>query len=312
MTTSIGITLAPNDGQDPAQLTKNADLAMYRAKERGRNNYQFFAEEMNTSAMARLKLEHELRAALENDEFELYFQPKVRLADQQIVGGEALLRWHHPQRGVLRPGEFMAVAEDTGVIVELGAWVIDEACRLARELGGRAIERTTLAVNISARQFRDPAFVGRIGAAIASRDLDPACLELEITETMLMNEIEEAAQTLQRLRDLGVRLAIDDFGTGYSSLNHLKRLPIDIIKIDRAFVSDIPDSADDRAIAAAVIAMAHELNLEVVAEGVETPEQLHFLTDHDCEYGQGFLFSAPQPFEMFADMLRPGTRRAAP
>jgi diguanylate cyclase (GGDEF)-like protein/PAS domain S-box-containing protein len=296
VTTSIGITIIPSDSVHANILTKNADLAMYRAKERGRNNYQYFAEEMNTKAQSKLRTENELREALESNRFELYYQPKVRLADQRITGVEALIRWHHPERGLLTPDKFISVAEETGVIVGMGAWVIQQACIAARDLTAQTGAPIQVAVNISTRQFRDPNLVNTVRRCIRESGIDPAQLEVEITETMLMDDAEAAAFTVERLHELGIKLAIDDFGTGYSSLNYLKRFPIDTVKIDRSFVMDIPTNADDMAITAAVISMAHRLSLVVVAEGVETTEQLKFLSEHDCEYGQGYYFSKPLPF----------------
>ena len=296
VTTSIGITLAPEDSSDPATLTKNADLAMYRAKERGRNNYQFFAEEMNLRAMARLRLEQELRHGLECDEFVFHYLPKVHLATREAVGVEALLRWQHPERGLLQPSDFIGVAEESGIIVELGAWILEQTCTQAKALN-RTGNPVTMAVNISNRQFLDPNLPDLVSRALATSELDAPLLELEITESMLMRDIDEAARIVESLRNLGVRIAIDDFGTGYSSLSYLKRLPIHEVKVDRMFISDIPDGPDDMAITAAVIAMAHKLNLEVVAEGIESPEQVFFLNEHQCEFGQGFFFSPPRPLE---------------
>ncbi len=296
VTTSIGITIIPNDSVHSNILAKNADLAMYRAKERGRNNYQYFAEEMNTKAQSKLRTENELREALESNRFELFYQPKVRLTDQRITGVEALIRWNHPERGLLSPNEFISVAEDTGVIVGIGAWVIHQACIAARDLTNQTGAPIQVAVNISTRQFRDPNLVNTVRRCVREAGIDPSQLEVEITETMLMDDAEAAAFTVQRLHELGIKLAIDDFGTGYSSLNYLKRFPIDTVKIDRSFVTDIPTNTDDMAITAAVISMAHRLNLLVVAEGVETTEQLKFLSEHNCEYGQGYYFSRPLPF----------------
>ncbi len=296
VTASIGITIIPTDSVHANILTKNADLAMYRAKERGRDNYQFFAEEMNTKAESKLRIENELREALQSNNFELFYQPKVRLADQRITGVEALIRWNHPERGLLSPDQFITVAEDTGVIVGMGAWVIEQACIAARDLTSQTGAPIQVAVNISTRQFRDPNLVSTVRRCVRESGIDPSQLEVEITETMLMDDAEAAAFTVQRLHELGIKLAIDDFGTGYSSLNYLKRFPIDTVKIDRSFVTDIPNNTDDMAITAAVISMAHRLNLVVVAEGVETIDQLKFLSEHDCEYGQGYYFSRPLPF----------------
>ena len=296
VTTSIGITIIPNDSEQPNILMKNADLAMYRAKDRHGNNYQYFAEEMTAKAHSRLRTENELREALEADQFELFYQPKVRLADQRITGVEALIRWHHPEQGLVTPDKFIHVAEATGIIVGIGAWVIERGCIAARDLAAQTGAPIQVAVNISPCQFRDPNLVNTVRRCIREAGIDPAQLELEITETMLTDDQEAAAFTLARLHELGVKIAIDDFGTGYSSLDKLKRFPIDTIKVDRSFIMDIPGNADDQAITAAVISMAHRLNLAVVAEGVETIEQVKFLREHACEYGQGYFFARPLPF----------------
>jgi diguanylate cyclase (GGDEF)-like protein/PAS domain S-box-containing protein len=308
VTTSIGITIVPQDGTDPNSLMKNADLAMYRAKEHGRNTYHFYSEEMNTNAIKRLRTEYELRRALERNEFTLRYQPKVRLSDQQIVGVECLIRWEHPERGLLAPYEFIEVAEETGAIVDMGNWIIQEACRTGRSLSEQAKRNIQIAVNISPRQFRDPNLVATIRRNLRESGLNPSTLELEITETMLMGDVEAANTTVRQLHELGVRMAIDDFGTGYSSLNYLKKFPINTVKVDRSFVMDIPESADDMAITSAVIAMAHRLNMEVVAEGVETKAQLDFLLEHDCEYAQGYLFAKPLPLADLRPMILPNMR----
>ena len=305
VTTSIGVTIIPSDGNASNEVMKNADLAMYRAKERGRNNYQFYSEEMNTNASSRLRMEYEIRTALLNNEFELYYQPKVRLTDQRLVGMECLIRWDHPTRGLIGPNEFIQVAEETGAIVDIGNWVIRAACEAGRifsELNGTPIYT---AVNISPRQFRDPNLVQTIQRCLRQTKLNPNFLELEITETMLMHDIDVALVTLKRLAQLGLRFAIDDFGTGYSSLNYLKKFPINTVKVDRSFIMDIPDVQDDMEITAAVIAMAHRLRMEVVAEGVETAAQLQFLKSHACDYAQGYLFSRPVSFTEFKKLLAP-------
>jgi diguanylate cyclase (GGDEF)-like protein/PAS domain S-box-containing protein len=306
VTTSIGITVIPDDGMEPNALTKNADLAMYRAKEKGRNNYQFYSEDLNTNAVLRLRTEHELRRALERSEFELHFQPCVRVADQAVVGVECLLRWNHPERGLVPPDEFIPVAEETGAIVEIGNWVISEACAAGQLLAEQHGGPLTIAVNISPRQFRDPNLVETIRAGLRRAHLDPGCLEIEITETMLMQDVEVAATIIQRLHKLGVSLAIDDFGTGYSSLNYLKKFPISTVKVDRTFVADIPENSDDMEITAAVIAMAHRLRMQVVAEGVETHAQLDFLLEQHCDYAQGFLFSKPLKLQEIGELLGSG------
>ncbi len=308
VTTSIGITIVPQDGTDPNSLMKNADLAMYRAKEQGRNTYHFYSEEMNTNAVKRLRTEYELRRALERDEFVLYYQPKVRLTDQQIVGVECLIRWEHPDRGLLPPFEFIEVAEETGAIVDMGNWIIQEACETGKALCDQARRNIQIAVNISPRQFRDPNLVGTIRRNLRETGLNPSTLEIEITETMLMGDVDAAIATVRQLHELGVRLAIDDFGTGYSSLNYLKKFPINTVKVDRSFVMDIPESEDDKAITSAVIAMAHRLNMEVVAEGVETKAQYEFLVEQDCEYAQGYLFSKPLPLSHVRPMIQPNVR----
>ncbi len=308
VTTSIGITIVPQDGTDPNSLMKNADLAMYRAKEHGRNTYHFYSEEMNTNAIKRLRTEYELRRALERNEFVLYYQPKVRLNNRQIVGVECLVRWNHPERGLLAPVEFIEVAEETGAIVDLGKWIIQETCRTGKDLTDQAGRAIQIAVNISPRQFRDPGLVATIRRSLRETGLDPSSLEIEITETMLMGDVDAANTTVRQLHALGVRLAIDDFGTGYSSLNYLKKFPITTVKVDRSFIMDIPESADDKAITSAVIAMAHRLNMEVVAEGVETREQYEFLVQQDCEYAQGYLFSKPLPLTNVRHMLQPNVR----
>jgi len=312
VTTSIGITIIPDDSVEANILTKNADLAMYRAKERGRNNYQYYSEEMNTLAQAKLKTENELRQALEHHQFVLFYQPKVRIQDNRIIGLEALIRWQHPERGLLAPDQFIGVAEETGAIVGIGSWVIHQACLAAQQLSAVTGFPIQIGVNISPRQFRDPNLIRTVRRCIREAQIESSQLELEITETMLMEDADAALFTIERLRELGVRLAIDDFGTGYSSLNYLKRFPIDTVKIDRSFVMEIPASADDMAITTAVIAMAHRLNLEVVAEGIETREQLEFLADQQCEYGQGYLFSRPIPLPEISKLLDPNVALIRP
>lgn len=308
VTTSIGITVLPDDATDANTLTRNADLAMYNAKEKGRNNYQFFSEDMNVNAVNRLRVENELRLALQRDEFELYYQPKVDIRTQKVVGVESLIRWNHPERGLVSPDQFIPIAEESGVVVEIGAWVIEEACRSSVALNEASEHPISVAVNISSRQFRDPGLVNTIRRNLRLFGLAPNQLELEITETMLMHDVDAATLTLTRLHGLGVQLAIDDFGTGYSSLNYLKRFPMNTVKVDRSFVRDIPNNADDMAITSAVIAMAHRLNLEVVAEGVETREQLAYLQEQKCEYAQGYLISKPVPLDDLIALLAPSVR----
>ncbi|HEY0142702.1 MAG TPA: EAL domain-containing protein [Thermoanaerobaculia bacterium] len=303
MTTSIGITVFPDDGDDAETLLKNADAAMYRAKDEGRNTYQMSTQELSRSTQERMTLENGLHRAIENGEFEVWYQPQIDLATLEVVGMEALLRWKHASRGIIRPADFISVAEERGMIVVIGDWVIREACREARRLRNLGRDGLRVAVNISAKQFRDQTLLSTVQAALAESDLDPHCLELEITETVAMENVELTMRTLAALRSTGVTIAIDDFGTGHSSLSYLKRFPIDALKIDRAFVQDLPDGVEDAAIVKSVIQLARGLNLRVVAEGVETPEQLAFLRAHHCGEVQGFLFSQPLPADALEAML---------
>ena len=303
VTTSIGITLLPQDSLDAQTLMRNADMAMYKAKERGRNNYQFFTKDMNENAVNRLKIETELRTALANCEFELYYQPKIRLVDHALIGVECLIRWNHPERGLLGPFEFIPIAEESGAIIDIGSWVIKQACKTGAILQKDSNLPFQIAINMSPRQFRDPTLITTVRRCLRESDMPAERLELEITETMLMHDVKAASLTLQDLHDIGVQLAIDDFGTGYSSLAYLKRFPINTLKVDRSFVMDIPTSEDDMAITSAVIAMAHQLKMSVVAEGVETVKQLKFLKEQNCEYAQGYLFGKPMPLESIRRLI---------
>ena len=292
---SIGVCLYPLDGKDVNTLMKNADIAMYQAKGLGRNNYQFYAEEMNQRMMRRMQLERELRAAVENNEFVLHYQPQVVVATGEIRGVESLIRWQHPIRGLLPPVEFIQVAEDTGLIVPIGEWVLDHACRTIRTWRAKGVAVPYVVVNISAAQLGD-GLVDSVRQALVTHDIEAGWLMLEITETMLMERVEEAITILRRIRELGVRIAMDDFGTGYSSLSVLQRLPLDTLKIDRSFVAAIDDDVNNAracAIIGAIIAIAKELNLSVVAEGVETTTQLAFLHTVNCDSYQGYLYSVP-------------------
>ncbi len=296
VTASMGITVSPNDSEEPSSLLKNADLAMYRAKKRGRDNYQYFTEGMNTEVTERLYMENELRRALKCNEFAQYFQPLIRLETSELVGVEALLRWRHGQ-GTITPDQFIGVAEETGLIVPLGVWGLRNACHRAKLLQESVPMPVRIAVNLSVREFIEPNLVDTIGGILEETGLDAHALELEITESMLMENTEDFIHVLKKLKDLGVSLSIDDFGTGYSSLSYLKKFPVDTVKVDRSFIKDIPKDPHCVEIAAAVIAMAHKLHLTVVAEGIETDAQLAFLIDNQCDLGQGFLFSPPLPFE---------------
>ncbi|WP_350599455.1 EAL domain-containing protein [Pseudomonas sp. 65/3-MNA-CIBAN-0223] len=299
VTASIGIALSPQDGNELSQLMKNADTAMYHAKERGKNNFQFYQADMNASALERLELESDLRHALEQDEFVLYYQPQFSGDGKRLTGAEALLRWRHPRRGLVPPGDFIPVLEELGLVVDVGDWVISEACRQLKSWHLAKVRVPKVSVNISARQFSDGQLGTRIANILKETGLPPACLELELTESILMREVSEAMQILDGLKNLGLSIAVDDFGTGYSSLNYLKQFPIDVLKIDRTFVDGLPSGEQDAQIARAIIAMAHSLNLAVIAEGVETQEQLDFLREHGCDEVQGYLFGRPMPASGF-------------
>ena len=299
VTASIGIVVHSEPGGSAESLIKHADLALYKAKDEGRNNYQFFIEEMNTRLVEQLELIKDVREALENKEFVLHFQPQFRLTDSKIIGFEALVRWISPKRGFVSPMDFIPVAEETGLIIQLGDWILEEACNQMREFITEKVvdQDAVIAVNLSAKQLIQEDLVETIQDILHSSGLTPAQLELEITESMLMENMDKAIDNLHQLKELGISLSIDDFGTGYSSLSYLKTLPVHLVKVDRSFVKDIPDDKDDMEITAAVIAMAHKLNYKVVAEGLETQEQLEFLQECQCDYGQGFMFSRPLPAE---------------
>jgi diguanylate cyclase (GGDEF)-like protein/PAS domain S-box-containing protein len=311
LTVSIGIAIFPDDGTEAEVILKNADFAMYDAKQNHRNNYRFFESQMNARAMARRSLENDLRLAMERQEFSLHYQPKVNLKTGAIIGIEALIRWHHPERGLVPPVQFIPVAEDCGFIVPIGHWVLREACRQAQAWRDSGLPPMCIAVNISAVELRAKDFVANVCAILAETGLDPRCLELELTETFLMQDLESTAAVLRALKDLGVRLALDDFGTGYSSLSYLKRFPIDTLKIDRSFVCDLTTDADDASIVDAVISMGRSLHMMVVAEGVETQEQLNCLNRQGCPEGQGYLFSRPVSAERATQLLQHSVAKAA-
>ena len=295
VTTSIGITLYPDDAEDAETLLRNADTAMYRAKSEGRNTYQMATRELSRSTQERMTIENGLHQAMETGEFELYYQPQIDLETMRIVGMEALLRWNHPERGLVVPADFIGLAEERGMILEIGEWVLRGACREARRFHERGLSDFRVAVNISARQFRDEALVATVESALADSGLDPRCLELEITESVAMENVTLTMTTLAQLRKLGISIAIDDFGTGHSSLSYLKRFPIDALKIDKSFVDDLPDGVEDTAIVTSVIQLANGLGIRVIAEGVERVEQLEFLRENGCREVQGFYFSYPVP-----------------
>jgi diguanylate cyclase (GGDEF)-like protein len=293
ITTSIGISLYPDDGADVDALLRNADTAMYRAKARGKNNFQFYVPEMNERAAERLELERGLRTALDRDELILHYQPQVELSTGRIIGMEALLRWNHPTLGLIAPGRFIPLAEETGLIVPIGDWVLRTACAQNRAWMDLGLPPISVAVNISARQFQHHDPVRTVQSALRDSGLDASQLELELTESLLMNEAFGATESLRDLRHMGVQLSLDDFGTGYSSLSYLTRFPLGKLKIDRAFVQTITMDPNDRAITSAIIALAHSLHLKPVAEGVETAEQLNTLRTLNCDGIQGYYFSRP-------------------
>ena len=297
VTTSVGISVYPDDGTDPETLVRNADTAMYRAKDQGRDNYQLYTPAMNARALERLALENMLRKALSHRELVLYYQPVADMKTKNVVGVEALIRWRHPERGLISPAHFIPVAETSGLIIPIGEWVLRTACKQIKLWHKRIDPELTVAVNLSARQFQQPNFTEQIAEVLEETGLAPRYLELEITESSAMQNAENTIYTLRELKALGVRIAMDDFGTGYSSLSYLKRFPIDTLKLDQSFVRDITTDTSDAAIATAVIAMAHSLDLRVIGEGVETEEQFAFLLKQKCDYIQGYLFSPPQAVE---------------
>lgn len=291
---SIGITAYPFDGDDAENILRNADVAMYHAKENGRNNYQFYTDSMNAVALRRLILETKLRQGLEREEFELHYQPKVRTSTEEVVGVEALVRWRDPEAGLISPGVFIPIAEETGLIAPLGEWVIREACRQIT-LWTEAGYRMPISVNISAHQFRDRGLAERVVALLREFDLEPALLEIEITESTLMHNQDAIVSDLEQMRAAGLRISVDDFGTGYSSFSYLRQLPVDALKIDRSFIMDIASNPDDAALTASIISMAKALRLHVIAEGVETQEQRDLLASWDCDEIQGFYYGRPEP-----------------
>jgi diguanylate cyclase (GGDEF)-like protein/PAS domain S-box-containing protein len=308
VTSSIGITLYPHDDSNGENLLKNADAAMYHAKERGRNTFQFYTAEMNVRAARRLSIETGLRHALDRKELSLHYQPQVDLKSGNLYGMEALLRWHSPEFGLVSPVEFIPLAEDTGLIQPIGEWVLRTACAQTRAWHRAGFPDLRIAVNLSARQFQRQNLVQIIRQTLTDSGLEPQYLDLELTESMLMHDMEHTVSVLKELDALGVALSVDDFGTGYSSLSYLKRFPIDVLKIDRSFVRDITASPDDAAIVTAIIAMAHSLEIKVIAEGVETLEQQEFLKQRDCDGMQGYYFSKPLSVEDFTRLLKKNQR----
>ncbi|MEW5756586.1 MAG: EAL domain-containing protein [Pseudomonadota bacterium] len=294
---SVGIAIYPEDGADLEVLVKNADIAMYQAKSAGRGNYKFFTPELNAASQRRAELENDLRKAIADEEFTLYYQPKFALKSRRLVGLEALIRWVHPVKGIVSPAEFIPVAEETGCILQIDQWVLEAATRQLKQWYAQTGRVPRVSVNLSARQFEHTGLVGTVERALGDARVAPGLLELEITEGVIMKDAKAASLVLSRLREMGVFISVDDFGTGYSSLSYLKKLPLHVLKIDRSFIMDIERDDDDKAIVASIISMGHSLNLEVLAEGIETEGQLRLLSDMGCDLGQGYLFSRPVPAE---------------
>jgi diguanylate cyclase (GGDEF)-like protein/PAS domain S-box-containing protein len=310
VTFSVGVSFFPQDGQDVDTLLRNADMAMYRAKDAGKNNLQFFTSTMNTRVAGRLSLEGRLRRAIEREEFVLYYQPQLDLRTGRINGMEALIRWVPYDGDIVMPADFIPLAEETGLIVPIGRWVMHTACAQNKAFQEAGLPAISVSVNLSTRQFGPQSLVGLVNSALHRSSLPAACLELEVTESMVMNNPEDAKDILERLKEMGIRLAIDDFGTGYSSFSYLKRFPMDQLKIDQSFIKDIGTSADDAAIVQAIIALGHNLGLRVIAEGVCDERQMHFLRSHGCDEVQGYYCSPPLPFEEMASLLEKEKRNA--
>jgi diguanylate cyclase (GGDEF)-like protein len=304
LSVSVGICAYPDDGNDAKTLLANADVAMYRAKEEGRNRFRFYSAELNANTLERLSFETALRHALERGELRVYYQPKIDMATHKLTGVEALLRWQHPERGLLLPEKFIGLAEETGLIIPIGLWTLREVCTRAKAWQDAGLQRIPVAVNLSALQFHQEQLATELAEILKSTRLDPDILELEITESMVMQEPEQAVKLMESFRRMGVRITIDDFGTGYSSLSYLKRFPIDSLKVDKSFVRDLPHSSDDVAITRAVIAMAHSLQMNVVAEGVEHRAQFDVLHAEGCDEFQGYLCRPPLPEEELMRFIR--------
>jgi diguanylate cyclase (GGDEF)-like protein/PAS domain S-box-containing protein len=309
---SIGLSTYPEDGQDAEILLKNADTAMYEGKKRGHNNYQFFNQDMNAQTIQRQSIQTDLRGALKRQEFVLHYQPKINLQTERITGVEALIRWLHPDRGLVSPLQFIPIAEESGLILPIGQWVLREACRQVQDWIDAGLHAIPVAVNVSSLEFRSEGFLKSLRAILKDTRLDPRYLELELTESVLMQHAKSSASVLSTLKSIGVRLALDDFGTGYSSLSYLKMFPIDSLKIDQSFIHDITTDTDDATIVSAVITMAKGLKKGVIAEGVETEEQMTFLQAHGCDEAQGYYFSKPVVALQFAKLLETGIAPFAP
>ncbi|MFO7568434.1 MAG: EAL domain-containing protein [Smithellaceae bacterium] len=300
---SIGIAFYPDDGEDVETLLKNADAAMYKAKEVGKNTFRYYSSEMNKKAKERINLETKLRYAIKKNEFQLYYQPQYNIDNGRLAGMEALVRWNDKEMGLVSPKDFIPLAEETGMIIEIGSWVIHSACRQGKIWHDRGFGNLCLGVNLSVRQFFDPHLIDTIKNALESTNFDPACLELEITETAMMRDTDRAMSIMKELKEMGIKISLDDFGTGYSSLVHLKLFHVDTLKIDQVFIRNADLKGRDGAIISSIIGMCHKLRIKAVAEGVETLEGLGFLKDINCHSAQGFFFSPPLPVGKFEDLL---------
>jgi len=301
---SVGIALAHKDGKDVETLIKAADIAMYQVKNRGKNNYCFYSEELSSNAIERFTLENQLRRALERDQFELYYQPQVSIEDREIIGAEALIRWNHPDLGLVSPAKFIPVAEETGLIVQIGEWVLRQSALQVIEWNAQGLAIQWISVNVSGVQIMKGNFADLVYGILIETDCDPSMIELEITESTIMNNTDYVIDTFKNIKKLGIRLAIDDFGTGYSSLSNLKRLPLDKIKIDQSFVKDLPHDLDDAVITNTINAMARSLGFDVIAEGVENEEQAEFLKNIGCNKAQGYLYGRALDAAAFTELLK--------
>jgi diguanylate cyclase (GGDEF)-like protein len=300
---SIGISLFPRDGTAPDELVKHADTAMYSAKDSGRNNYCYFTEGLNREVREKVTMESGLRKAIERGELRLFYQPKIDLVSRRVIGAESLVRWQHPTLGLVSPSKFIPVAEESGLIVPLGEWVLNAACEQMRQWQEQGHE-LQVAINVSARQFRQGNLAELVLRAMAAAHVDPRFVEIEVTESAIMNDAQSSIATLEAMKSRGISISIDDFGTGYSSLSYLKRLPLDVLKIDQSFVRDITNDHNDAAIVRAIIGLARSLGKKVIAEGVEDDNQLSFLNANGCNYGQGYLFGRPLDPTTFVELLR--------
>lgn len=304
ITGSIGISYYPKDGFDYESLMKSADLSMYHAKDSGRNNYRIFEPEMNRRIINHMQLDRALRDAVKNNEFYLVYQPLIDLKAKKIVGFESLIRWNSHLLGLLSPIDFIGMAEETGLIIEIGEWVLNESCKQLAKWHQEGFHDLSIAVNISGRQFRQTELPSLIDSILKKTGIQPKYLELELTESLLVDDLDKAVEIMYQLKDMGVKLVIDDFGTGYSSLSYLKQFPVDKLKIDRSFINELVKQGDDAAIARAIINLGHSLNLEVLAEGVETELQKDFVIKNGCDYAQGYFFKAPNIVKELDDYLK--------